>query len=221
MSPEEGRGRGNSRCLWLTIVPPLCDDCLEILEAPTCWSPTRLSRPAYGLLYLCCLLMRSDDVYLLHVFHCCIEQVDTKSCEEKCFWTSWVIVCVKCWQVFSDSKILWKTSLNEVILFVHCLTIIRKFSTLKSRWYCPAQEITSHISCVISCTKIKRFDIWVPSNCTIFIPSFVKLDQAFRKWNVGQTETRVKIFANRHVFISSSDHVNVSECLLWRKICRI
>ena len=67
-----------------------------------------LSRPAYGLLYPCCLPI-SSDIYLMHVFHCCVEHVDTKYCEEKYFWTSCIIVCVKCWQENSDTKILWKT----------------------------------------------------------------------------------------------------------------
>jgi len=44
-------GKG-SRCVGLTILPPSCADCLEILGASTCWNPKCLSR--YWFLP-CCL----------------------------------------------------------------------------------------------------------------------------------------------------------------------
>ena len=40
------------RCQWLTTLPPPCADCVEILGAPTSWSPRCLSRPVKGLPYL-------------------------------------------------------------------------------------------------------------------------------------------------------------------------
>jgi hypothetical protein len=38
----------NSQCKWLTSLPPLCADCLEILGVSTSWSPKGLSRPVMG-----------------------------------------------------------------------------------------------------------------------------------------------------------------------------
>jgi hypothetical protein len=38
------------RCMWLTTLPPLCTDCLEILGASTSWSSKGPSRSVMGLL---------------------------------------------------------------------------------------------------------------------------------------------------------------------------
>jgi len=40
-------------CVGLATLRPSCADCLEILEALTSCSPQGLSRPVYGLVYLC------------------------------------------------------------------------------------------------------------------------------------------------------------------------
>jgi hypothetical protein len=43
-------GKGG-RCIGLTMLPPSCADCLEILNVSNSWSPNGLSRPVMGLLY--------------------------------------------------------------------------------------------------------------------------------------------------------------------------
>ena len=39
------------RCVGVTTLSPLCDDCHEIWEPQTYWNPQGLSRPTQGLLY--------------------------------------------------------------------------------------------------------------------------------------------------------------------------
>jgi hypothetical protein len=42
-------GVKGGRCVRLTILPPSCADCLEILRASTYWSPKLLPRPVIGI----------------------------------------------------------------------------------------------------------------------------------------------------------------------------
>jgi hypothetical protein len=46
-------GDKGGRCLGLTTLLPSCAGCLEILGASNSWTRKSLSRPVWGLLYLC------------------------------------------------------------------------------------------------------------------------------------------------------------------------
>jgi len=62
-------GDKGGRCVGLTILPPACVDCLEILGASNSWSPWGLCRPVQDQLYLLLLLLlnKESQVLLSHM----------------------------------------------------------------------------------------------------------------------------------------------------------
>jgi hypothetical protein len=69
----------SGRCVGLTTLPPLCDDCLEIRE--TCWNSQGLSNPVMGLLYLYFYFVVSILFYVFVLLgaYCVISAIFTEN----------------------------------------------------------------------------------------------------------------------------------------------